>query len=154
MQAKRLGAENVTLVYRRGEESMSATTWERDLARTNEVVIKTWAMPVCFEGTMAVTGAVFEKTAKANGKLGGTGETFVIAADMVLKAIGQKLEDASFEGLKLQRGKIAVDASFQTSIAGIFAGGDCIVSGEDLTVQAVEDGKRAAIAADKYVRGA
>ncbi|HXC54139.1 MAG TPA: NAD(P)-dependent oxidoreductase [Rhizomicrobium sp.] len=154
VQAKRLGAENVTLVYRRGEETMSATAWERDLARTNEVVIRTWAMPLRFVGTEAVTAAVFEKSQRVNGKLGGTGETFTVPADMVLKAIGQKLDEAAFAGLKIQRGKIAVDNAFQTSIPGVFAGGDCIVSGEDLTVQAVEDGKRAATAADKYVRGA
>ena len=61
---------------------------------------------------------------------------------------------SSVADLKLVRGKIAVDENFQTSIPGVFAGGDCIVSGEDLTVQSVEDGKRAAIAADRYVRGA
>lgn len=154
VQSKRLGAENVTLVYRRGEQSMTATGWERDLARTNEVAIKTWAMPVRFEGTDKVTGVMFEKTAAQNGKLAGTGETFIVPADMVLKAIGQKLNETTFADLKLVRGKIAVDAEFQTSIPGVFAGGDCIVSGEDLTVQSVEDGKRAAIAADRYVRGA
>lgn len=153
VQAKRLGAQNVTLVYRRGEVSMTATEWERDLARTNEVVIRTWAMPAKFEGDTAVKNALFEKTAIRNGKLGGTGETFAIPADMVLKAIGQKLDDTTFVDLKVVRGKIDVDANFQTSIPGVFAGGDCIVSGEDLTVQAVEDGKRAAIAANRYVRG-
>jgi len=154
IQSKRLGAENVTMVYRRGEPSMTATEWERDLARTNEVVIRTWAMPVGLAGATTVAGVVFEKTAMKSGKLAGTGETFTIAADMVLKAIGQKLNDATFAGLKLERGKLAVDGSFQTSIPGVFAGGDCIVAGEDLTVQAVEDGKRAAIAADRFVRGA
>ncbi len=154
VQAKRLGAENVTLVYRRGEQSMTATEWERDLARTNEVVIRTWALPVRFEGTGTVSAVVFERSAIQNGKLGGTGETFALPADMVLKAIGQKLDDRAFRDLKLQRGKIAVDDRFQTSLPGVYAGGDCIVSGEDLTVQSVEDGKRAAIAADKYVRGA
>jgi dihydropyrimidine dehydrogenase (NAD+) subunit PreT len=153
VQAKRLGAENVTMVYRRGESAMTATAWERDLARTNEVVIKTCAMPVRMEGTAAVTAAVFERTSMQGAKLTGSGETFAIPADMVLKAIGQKLNEASFADLTLMRGKIAVDADFQTSIPGVFAGGDCIVSGDDLTVQSVEDGKRAAIAADKYVRG-
>jgi glutamate synthase (NADPH/NADH) small chain len=110
-------------------------------------------MPAKFEGDTAVKNALFEKTAIQNGKLGGIGETFAIPADMVLKAIGQKLEEATFLNLKLVRGKIEVDSNFQTSIPGVFAGGDCIVSGQDLTVQAVEDGKRAAIAADRYVRG-
>ncbi len=152
VQAKRLGAENVTLVYRRGADAMSATEWEQDLARTNDVVLKLWAMPIRFEGQGAVAAAVFEKTALVDGKLAGTGVTFTIPADLVLKAIGQAL--APLEGLRIESGKIWVDGNFQTSLPGIFAGGDCIASGEDLTVQAVEDGKRAALAADAYLRSA
>ncbi len=150
VQCKRLGAQNVTLVYRRGEDQMSATAWEQDLARTNNVVLKLWSMPVRFEGNGMVNEAVFEKTAIIDGKFSGTGETYAVPADLVLKAIGQKL--APLEGLKLDRGKIWVDANFQTSLPGVFAGGDCVDTGEDLTVQSVEDGKRAAIAADAYLR--
>ncbi|HWM60992.1 MAG TPA: NAD(P)-dependent oxidoreductase [Rhizomicrobium sp.] len=154
VQAKRLGAENVTLVYRRGADAMSATAWEQDLARTNDVVLKLWAMPIRFEkdDRGAVGAAVFEKTALVDGKLGGTGESFTLPADLVLKAIGQTL--APLDGVRIEGGKIWVDGNFQTSLPGIFAGGDCISSGEDLTVQAVEDGKRAAIAADAYLRSA
>ena len=150
VQAKRLGAQTVTLVYRRGEMDMSATTWEQDLARINDVVVRLWAMPVRFEGDGHVARAVFETTALVNGKLAGTGETFTVAADLVLKAIGQALEPLA--GVAVENGKIAVGADFQTSLPGVFAGGDCITSGEDLTVQSVEDGKRAAIAVDAYVR--
>jgi dihydropyrimidine dehydrogenase (NAD+) subunit PreT len=152
VQSKRLGAENVTLVYRRGADAMSATEWEQDLARTNDVVLTLWAMPVRFEdnGQGAVGAAVFEKTALVDGKLAGTGASFAVPADLVLKAIGQTL--APLEELRIEGGKIWVDGNFQTSLPGIFAGGDCISSGEDLTVQAVEDGKRAAIAADAYLR--
>jgi glutamate synthase (NADPH/NADH) small chain len=150
IQTRRLGAANVTLVYRRGEAEMSATAWEQDLARANDVKLVLWAMPVGFEGDGHVARALFEKTALVNGKLAGTGETFAAAADLVLKAIGQALEPLA--GVTIEKGKIAVDANFQTSLPGIFAGGDCIVSGEDLTVQSVEDGKRAAIAVDAYVR--
>jgi dihydropyrimidine dehydrogenase (NAD+) subunit PreT len=152
VQAKRLGAANVTLVYRRGEADMSATDWEQDLARINDVVVKLWAMPVRFEGDGHVVSAVFEKTVLVNGKLAGTGETFTIPADLVLKAIGQQLEP--LDGVKIEKGKIAVDGNFQTSLPGVFAGGDCITSGIDLTVQAVEDGKRAALAVDAYLRSA
>lgn len=140
VQARRLGAANVTLVYRRREENMGATAWERDLARTNGVVILTEATPVRFDpGT-----ATFERA----------GTAVTLTAGLVLKAIGQKLDAAALGELKLEKGKIAVNADFATPIAGVFAGGDCVASGQDLTVQAVEDGKRAAIAADKYVRGA
>jgi glutamate synthase (NADPH/NADH) small chain len=152
VQAKRLGAANVTLVYRRGEADMSATDLEQDLARINDVVVKLWAMPVRFEGEGHVVSAVFEKTALVNGKLAGTGETFAVPADLVLKAIGQQLEP--LDGVKIEKGKIAVDGNFQTSLPGVYAGGDCITSGIDLTVQAVEDGKRAALAVDAYLRSA
>jgi glutamate synthase (NADPH/NADH) small chain len=150
VQAKRLGAQNVTLVYRRGESDMSATPWEQDLARRNGVALTLWAAPLRFEGEGHVAQAVFEKTALVNGKLAGTGESFALAAGLVLKAIGQDLEPLA--GVRIERGKIAVGADFQTSLPGVFAGGDGIDTGEDLTVRAVEDGKRAAIAVDAYVR--
>jgi dihydropyrimidine dehydrogenase (NAD+) subunit PreT len=150
IQARRLGAANVTLVYRRGEAEMSATPWEQDLARANDVKLILWAMPLRFEGETHVAGAVFEKTALIDGKLTGTGETFTLPAKLVLKAIGQALEPLA--GLRCEDGKIAVDAGYQTSLPGVFAGGDCVASGEDLTVQSVEDGKCAAIAADAYLR--
>ena len=150
VQAKRLGAENVTLIYRRGESDMSATAWEQDLARVNDVVVKLWSMPIRMEGDKHVARVVFEKTMISHGKLVGTGETYTIEADLVLKAIGQKLDPLA--DVRIENGKIAVDANFQTSLRGVFAGGDCIASGEDLTVQAVEDGKRAAHAVDTLVR--
>ena len=119
---------------------MTATEWERDLARTNGVVLRTGLAPTAFEGNGAVTAVRFGDV--------------VVAADMVLKAIGQKLDASVLGDLKLDGGKLWVDAVYQTSLPGVYAGGDAIQSGEDLTVQAVEDGKRAAIAADIYVRGA
>jgi len=61
------------------------------------------------------------------------------------------LSDAQFSKLDIERGKIVVSDDYQTSIKGVFAGGDCIASGEDLTVQAVEDGKQAAHAIDRYL---
>jgi glutamate synthase (NADPH/NADH) small chain len=71
-----------------------------------------------------------------------------LAADMVLKAVGQKF--GGLEGPLLEGGRIAVDAHYQTSLPGLFAGGDC-VAGQDLTVQAVQDGKMAARAIHKYL---
>lgn len=139
VQAKRLGAANVVMAYRRAEENMTATEWERDLARTNGVVLRTHLAPTKFEGNGAVAKVWFG------------GES--VEADMVLKAIGQKLDAAVLGDLKLDSGKIWVNDAYETSLPGVYAGGDAIKSGEDLTVQAVEDGKRAAIAADKFVRG-
>ena len=75
---------------------------------------------------------------------------------MVFTAIGQvllrdPLQDGAAEGLTVENGCIAVDGDGATSLPGVYAGGDC-VAGEDLTVQAVEDGKRAALAMDIYLR--
>jgi len=151
VQAKRLGAENVTLVYRRGEPQMSATDFEVDLARTNGVNVRLFASPVAVSGEGSVTGMTFERMTIEDSKLVGTGTTFDLPADMVLKAIGQKIEPAMLEGFALDGKKIKVSDTFETSVSGVFAGGDCINSGEDLTVQAVEDGKQAAHAIDAYV---
>jgi glutamate synthase (NADPH/NADH) small chain len=71
---------------------------------------------------------------------------------MVLVAIGQALDERLLGGLQIHLGKITVDESYRTSLPGVYAGGDCIRSGEDLTVQAVEDGKRAAICVDGALR--
>jgi glutamate synthase (NADPH/NADH) small chain len=71
---------------------------------------------------------------------------------MVLVAIGQALDERVLGGLEISGGKILVDESYRTSLSGVYAGGDCIRSGEDLTVQAVEDGKQAAICVDAALR--
>jgi dihydropyrimidine dehydrogenase (NAD+) subunit PreT len=154
VQSRALGAEKVTLVYRRGEEAMSATGFEVELARANGVTVELWAQPVAIRGNGHVTGMVFERTTidVESGKLVGTGETFELPAEMILKAIGQKLDGTVFDGLALAGGKISTLDGYATSLDGVFAGGDCVKSGEDLTVQAVEDGKRAAHAIDKFLR--
>ena len=147
VQSKCLGAETVTLVYRRGADQMSATRWEQDLARTSGVTVRLWSTPIAFEGRDRVTGVRFARTRMVDGRLDVTDRTFTLPADMVLKAVGQKLDGDALGGLKIDGGKIRVDDAYRTSLPGVWAGGDCIRSGEDLTVQAVEDGKRAALAA-------
>lgn len=149
IQAKKLGAEDVTMVYRRGQENMNASTYEQELAQINGVSLKCWAMPVGFEQANGhVSGVVFEYTRTTANGLEGTGERFTLAADRVFAAIGQKL-DASLlalgnEMVALEKGRFKVDAQRRTSLAGVWAGGDCISEGEDLTVVSVEDGKLAA----------
>ncbi len=149
VQAKRLGADNVTLVYRRGEAQMSATEWEVNLARSNDVKIQLWATPNAIKGQNHVKAVEFNKTKIKHNKLVNSGQSYQLKADMVLKAIGQKLDAVSLPGIQLERGKIVVNDQFETSIPGIYAGGDAIQSGEDLTVQAIEDGKQAAHAIDR-----
>lgn len=150
VQSKKLGAETVTLVYRRGSASMSATWAEQDFAKTQGVAVIEWAQPRRILGHGAVSAIEFEYTQlDANGRLLGSGDHFTLAADTVLKAIGQSLlvPHANGEGsaaLETRNGRIAVDAEFETSVRGVWAGGDCVGGKVDLTVQAVEDGKRAA----------
>ncbi len=158
-QTKRLGAEEVTMVYRRGQEHMGASHKEQDWAQTNGVLIRHWARPVRVVTESGMVGAVeFEHTrAGKNGKLSGSGERFTIAADMVFKAIGQTLvADPLVAGgkqvLELEDGRIAADDEGRTSLAGVWAGGDCVAGGLDLTVAAVEDGKRAATSIDSALR--
>ena len=144
IQSGRLGAEEVTLVYRRGAESMGATVLEQAFARDEGVRIVHWARPVEVHGVDGAVSAIeFAWTAPgADGRPQDTGERFTLAADSVLKAIGQVLDAPG--GLDLKRGRIAVDAEFRTTAAKVWAGGDCIGGKVDLTVQSVEDGKRAA----------
>ncbi len=158
IQSKRLGAEDVTLVYRRGPEAMSATGHEQELAQINGVKIKHWARPVKLLGEAGhVREAVFEYTkAGEDGGLTGTGELFSLPADMVFKAVGQILIRSPFEEnghglLQLAGGKIAIDAEGKTSLEGVWAGGDC-TPGDDLTVSAVQAGKVAALSIDKTLR--
>lgn len=152
IQSKLLGAEQVAMVYRRGAEQMSATAWEQELAKTKNVIVREWAKPLKIVGDSAARSVTFEGTRLENGKLVGTGATFDVAADMVLLAIGQTLDTGSLAGLKTENGKIVVDDAYQTSLPGVFAGGDCISSGEDLTVQSVEDGKQSANAIDHWLK--
>lgn len=147
IQAKRLGAEDVTLVYRRGRAQMGATAWEQELAQTEGVVLKTFAAPK----EIGDTTITFERTRLTDGKLSGTGETFTLQADMVLKAVGQKLSAEALDGLQVTGGKIAIDDAYRTTLAKVWAGGDCVATGEDLTVQSVQDGKLAALAIHSHL---
>lgn len=151
VQIKRLGAEDVTLVYRRGFDAMTATHHEQDIAKANYVRMRTWAAPldVLLDDTGAVRGMRFEETRIDNGRLIGTGAFIEIAADAIFKAIGQNIEpaglrDAMASQLTRAGDKIQVDANFRTALAGVYAGGDCVAPGQDLTVQAVQHGKLAA----------
>ncbi|WP_323142962.1 NAD(P)-dependent oxidoreductase [Massilia phyllosphaerae] len=159
VQLKRLGADEVTLVYRRGVEAMSATGHEIEIAKQNFVHMRTWAAPleVLLDASGKVRGMRFEETRMEGGRLAGTGAIVEIAADAVFKAIGQtmgksgdggSLDDPLARELERDAGsdKIHVDSFFRTALPGVYAGGDCIAPGQDLTVQAVQHGKMAALA--------
>ncbi|TCO70300.1 NAD(P)-dependent oxidoreductase [Rhodovulum euryhalinum] len=143
VQSKLLGAETVTIVYRRGREAMGASEEEQHLASSKGVRIVTGAAPLRILGEGAVEAVEFAYTKETEAGLDLTGETFRLKADQVFKAIGQSLEGAP-EGLALSGRKIAVTGPGRTSLAGVWAGGDCAQGGDDLTVTAVAEGRDAA----------
>jgi glutamate synthase (NADPH/NADH) small chain len=131
-QAKLLGAEEVTMLYRRGPEQMTATKAEQEWAQTHGVNIRFWSAPLRIEDAGGALKVVRER------------EEFI--ADMVLKAVGQVFMGS---GPALEKGRIKVQG-YETSLPGVFAGGDC-TAGTDLTVHAVQDGKMAALAIHEFL---
>ncbi len=142
VQARLLGAEMVTIAYRRERAGMGASRYEQDLAASKGVAIRTGLQPSRILGNGAVEAIELEYTRTGPAGLEGTGETIILPADQVLIAIGQVL--VSPVDLKLDGRKIAVDTNGQTSVPGIWAAGDCAAGGDDLTVTAVAEGRDAA----------
>ena len=147
VQSRKLGAEEVTMVYRRGPEGMSASDYEQQWAQKNGVTLRHWASPkevLVQDGN--VTGMRFAVTRSDGSKLVETAATFTLAADTVFKAIGQTFAAQSVAGaIELKGGRIVTDKDGRTSHQKVWAGGDCRFGGRDLTVEAVEHGKRAAL---------
>ena len=143
VQSKLLGAEQVTIAYRRGREAMSASRYEQDLAASHGVKLMFNVKPNAVHGNGAAAEIELEYTQITDGKLIGTGETMRIAADQVFRAIGQTLTMDG--GLALEGRKIAVTDAGRTSRDGVWAGGDCSSGGDDLTVTAVAEGRDAAM---------
>jgi len=157
VQSKRLGAEFVDLVYRRGPEQMGASLYEQNLAQTNGVTIHHWARPVELIGEDHITEVRFERTGfDDSGRLVSRAEYFTLAADVVFKAIGQILDvgvlGADIAGLEFGHDRIVVNEAGRTTLRGVWAGGDCVSGGDDLTVTAVQQGKVAAIDIDRRLR--
>ena len=149
VQSKLLGAEEVTICYRRGKEHMNASEFEQDLAASKGVTIRHWLQPKRVVSQFGkVAGIELEYTQMQDGKLVGLGQTVVIPADQVFKAIGQTFVGETLNGsgaaIAMKNGRIEVDAEGRTSLAKVWAGGDCILGGDDLTVSAVAQGRDAA----------
>ncbi|HMB59635.1 MAG TPA: NAD(P)-dependent oxidoreductase [Xanthomonadales bacterium] len=157
VQSRKLGAEFVTMVYRRGRDAMGATDYEQEVAQTNGVLIKTWASPhalnVSKDGVRSVT---FEYTEiNEDGRLAGNGQFFELEADQVFKAIGQHFDDDLLDSddcPAIDNGRVRVNENRKTSLSDVWAGGDC-VPGDDLTVVAVQDGKLAAESIHLFLSG-
>ncbi len=157
VQSKRLGSEVVEIVYRRGPGQMGASQYEQEFAQTSGVTIRHWANPVRLLVSDRVTGVEFERTElDADGNLQSTGDTWSLNADIVFKAVGQAVAHDIFgdaaDSFEQKDGRLLVDDNRKTSLPDVWAGGDCIYGNDDLTVTAVQDGKVAAIAIDRYLR--
>jgi glutamate synthase (NADPH/NADH) small chain len=155
VQSKLLGAEEVTMVYRRGKEQMNASGFEQDLAAAKGVTIRHWLAPrrIVVRGGEVAGIELSYMALDAAGALKPTGETTIIACDQVFKAIGQTLSTDG-EGVRLAGGKIEVDAEGRTSMAKVWAGGDCATGGDDLTVTAVAEGRDAAESINRWLTAA
>ena len=154
VQSKLLGAEQVTMVYRRGKAQMNASEFEQDLAAAKGVTIRHWLAPkrVLLTGGKLSGLELSYMSLDATGALRPTGETTIIACDQIFKAIGQTLATDG-EGVALSGGKIEVDAEGRTSLAKVWAGGDCATGGDDLTVTAVAEGRDAAESINRFLGG-
>jgi glutamate synthase (NADPH/NADH) small chain len=154
--ARRLGAERVTIVYRRTANEMSAYPHEFEFAKAEGIEFRFLAQPTRVIGTQ--TGvAGLECVLVSLGQADGSGRPaprpvpgseFIIPADQIVKAIGQ--EKWPWSGslqLAIERGFLRVNEEFETSLAGVYAGGDSVrARGSCSTVMAVQDGKLAAAA--------
>lgn len=150
-QAKRLGAETATILYRRGPDDMPAYGYEYDMAKADGCEFIFYAAPVAVLGESAVDGLRVVRTEiNAEGRITPVpGSEFDIPCDMVIKALGQEKQAGMLQSLlpKLAldaAGRIAIDAATgRTSIETVFAGGDARNGGREV-VNAVAEGKKAA----------
>jgi dihydropyrimidine dehydrogenase (NAD+) subunit PreT len=147
VQSKLLGAETVTIVYRRGQEKMSASGYEQDHAVQAGVRIIHNAAPLRILGDGKADAVEFAYTQDGPGGLDLLPETFTLKADLVFKAIGQTLTGAPSE-LEVAGGKLKGHSG------KVWVGGDCAAGGDDLTVTAVAEGRDAAEAIHAQLSGA
>ncbi|RVV99295.1 NAD(P)-dependent oxidoreductase [Mesobaculum littorinae] len=158
IQARLLGAQNVTMVYRRGAERLNASVYEQNLAQINGVRLITGAVPVRLHGDRAVERVEFAYTSDEGGRLVTMNDGFWLPADQVLKAIGQVMQPLTADpeaALDLDGTKLRTAGTGAVpSHPGVFAGGDCTASGEALTVTAVAQGRDAAAAIHDYLTDA
>lgn len=151
-QAKRLGAKDVTLVYRRTQDEMPCTEAELDIAKLDGCRIIWLAAPAIIKGENGkVTHLVCNLMELGEPDTSGrrspvdTGQTFTLEVDMVIKAAGQIpfKELVSSNQLSHSYGKIVTQKNGSTNIPGVFAGGDCVNGGKEV-VDAVQAGKTGA----------
>ena len=162
--ALRLGAEAVTIVYRRSRVEMPASEWEVEEAEEEGIKLHFLAAPVKIIGSNGRVGSM-ECIKMALGEPDASGRRrpepipgseFILAVDSVIAAIGQYPDLSSLageSGLRTERGNIVVeDDTLLTDVPGVFAGGDC-VTGAATAVQAIATGRKAATAINRYLKG-
>jgi glutamate synthase (NADPH/NADH) small chain len=160
-EAKRLGAEQVMIIYRRGREEMSAYDFEFELAKSDGVSFHFLTAPKRILGSKHVEAieCIRMKLGMTDAKGKRSPEPipnseFQIPVDMVIKAVGQSTEKSflsQIPNIKIERGNIWVNQeTYQTSNAKFFAGGDCINGGKEV-VNAAADGKKAAHGIDNFI---
>ena len=153
--AKRLGAEQVIMVYRRTAEEMTAYDFEYEFAKSEGIEYRFLTAPVAVKGSSHVEGLECVRMQLGAPDASGRprpepipNSNFTLECDMVITAIGQEKQTSLAEqlGLKIEKGYVVVDAATcQTSRPGVYAGGDCVrLTGDASTVMAVQDGKIAA----------
>jgi len=150
--ARRLGAEESIIVYRRTREKMPAHDFEVEEALQEGVQMK-WLTTVkeAGEATLMVEKMALDES----GFPQPTGEFETIEADSLVLALGQDVDLgllAAVPGLTFDNGSVQVDAGMMTGHAGIFAGGD-MVAGERTVTVAIGHGKKAARHIDAWLRG-
>ncbi len=157
-QAKRLGAKEVTMVYRRSEAEKNCTQFELDIAKLDGCKMVWLAAPKEIIGNGKVEALVCDVMKLGTPDYSGkpapepTGETITLEVDMVIKATGQKPfeELVSTNEIKNSKGKILINKDLSTNIKGVFAGGDCVNGGKEV-VDAVQAGKDGAKAILKFI---
>jgi glutamate synthase (NADPH/NADH) small chain len=158
-QAKRLGAKEVTLVYRRTEAEKPCTDVELDIAKLDGCEIAWLAAPKKIKGSAGKVKQLVCSVMKlgdsdASGRRSpvNTGEIFTLDVDMVIKATGQVPYEGMVKKYKLENksGKLVIDDHCATNIKGVFAGGDAVNGGKEV-VDAVQAGKDGALAILKFV---
>ena len=149
--ARRLGAEESVIVYRRTVEQMPAHTEERESAE-QEGVTMNWLRTITEMGEEDLTVEIMELDEE--GRAHGTGRFEKLAADTVILAVGQEADTGflhAIPGMIFDRDVVRVDPeTLMTDVPGIFAGGDMVPSERTVTV-GVGHGKKAARCIDKWL---
>lgn len=161
----RLGCEEVTIAYRRTRNEMPADVEEVEQAEEEGILFSFLTVPIAVEGKNGKPTGLRCLRAELVAREGSTrmspvpveGSDFVMPADVIIGAIGQRVEQACLEELAemkwTRRGTIDVNmVSMETSVPGVFAAGDA-VTGPATVIEAIGGGKRAAEAIDRYLSG-